>query len=89
MSLNPQYLVLAGVAVTSHDASQLNTAHVEGLSLVGAVMMSTDIGRTGLPGNATFDSKCCDPTLTVEGGGADVWGPADSFQFVHFQPATI
>jgi len=75
--------VLAGAAVTSHDTSRLNTAHFEGLSSLPAFWTATDIGGTRLTGNGSTGD-----VVTVEGAGADVWDQADSFQFVHFQPAT-
>ncbi|HEX7021026.1 MAG TPA: phospholipase D-like domain-containing protein, partial [Gemmatimonadaceae bacterium] len=38
---------------------------------------SADIGDTGVQGSSTY----IDPTFTVRGGGADVWGTADALQF--------
>jgi regulation of enolase protein 1 (concanavalin A-like superfamily) len=38
---------------------------------------NADVGATGVTGNSTFAS----PTFTVQGGGADVWGTADAFQY--------
>lgn len=73
----------AGVAVTSHDTSQTTTAHVEGLSLLPAAWRSTDVGGTGLPGNALFEQLTFDSVLNADGAGADIWGSADAFQFVH------
>src|SRR5258708_28667464 len=81
--------VLAGGGVTSHDTAQLNTAHFEGLSSLPVVWSSTDIGDTGLTGNAWDAFELNGERLTVEGAGAEVWGSADSFQFVHMQPATV
>ncbi len=40
---------------------------------------STDIGAVGLAGSATGDGD----DFTLLGGGADIWGNADAFQFVH------
>jgi hypothetical protein len=80
----------AGVAVTSHDTTQLNTAHIEGLSLLPVSWTSTDIGSTGPPGDssARFDVPQTDQdAFTIEGAGADIWGAADAFQFV-YQPVT-
>ncbi len=70
----------AGVAVTSHDTTTLNTAQVEALSLLdgGAVM---EIGPTGLRGNAAVDLLQPDRPVTIEGAGADIWGSSDSFEF--------
>jgi hypothetical protein len=41
---------------------------------------STDVGGVGIAGTA---SQSADGTWTVQGSGADIWGDADSFQFVH------
>jgi hypothetical protein len=76
----------AGVAVTSHDTTQLNTAHVEGLSLLPASWTSGDIGSPGLPGGAVEqfdDPQTVQDSFTVQGAGADIWGVADAFQFVY------
>jgi hypothetical protein len=74
----------AGATVTSHDASQLNTAHFQSLSAFGSAQTSTDVGATGLPGNVSADIS---GAFVVEGAGADIWGPADAFQFVHLRVA--
>jgi hypothetical protein len=74
----------AGIAVTSHDASQLNTAHFAGLSQLGSAQFSHDIGSTGFTGGAVHDSFSNTGAIAIEAAGADVWGIADSFQFVHF-----
>jgi hypothetical protein len=74
----------AGAVVTSHDASRLTTARLEGLSILFPGFYATDIGDVGAPGNGlwaypgpgTLD-------VTIEGAGRDIWGTADSFTFVH------
>jgi hypothetical protein len=76
----------AGVAVTSHDPTQLNTVHLDSLSVLPAVWTNTDIGSTGLPGNAAgqFDvSQTDQDSFAIQGAGADIWGVVDAFQFVH------
>jgi hypothetical protein len=74
----------AGAVVTSHNRDQLNTAHVEGLSLLPRGWTSTDIGSTGRGSARGEWPDCgCNQIWRVEGSGADVWGTADSFQFVH------
>ena len=85
MSLGPPCCASmeAGVAVLSHDPGQLNTAHFEGLSMLHEGWSSTDIGNTGIRGSASDDPVNLDSILTVDGAGADIWGRADSFQFVH------
>ena len=40
---------------------------------------STDVGSVATPGIATH----ADGTFTVKGSGADIWGTADEFQYVH------
>jgi hypothetical protein len=42
--------------------------------------VSGDVGAVGFPGSATFDGV---GTYTVNGSGSDIWGGADSFQFVY------
>jgi hypothetical protein len=74
----------AGIAVTSHDTGQLNTAHFAGLSQLGSAQSSHDIGSTGLTGSAIQDGFSNAGVMTIEAAGADVWGTADSFQFAHF-----
>ena len=72
--------VEAGLIVTSHDTSQLNTATFEGLSALPSAWSNQDIGAVSLTGNAAFDGG----TFTVGGGGpSGVWGTADGFHFVH------
>ena len=77
----------AGVAVTSHDNEVLTTSHVQGFSLLpyrftlpGAT--STAIGAQK-PGSALYSMEPDAQVVTVEGAGADVWGTADSFQYVY------
>jgi len=70
----------AGVAVTSHDTTTLNTAHVESLSLLGQSLVM-EIGPTGLRGNAAVDFLQPNLPVTIEGAGADIWGSSDSFEF--------
>jgi regulation of enolase protein 1 (concanavalin A-like superfamily) len=44
-----------------------------------APWVSQDIGGVGVAGSATESSG----TFTVQGSGADIWGSADAFRFVH------
>lgn len=76
----------AGLAVTSHDASHLATAHVAGLSLIDSSLWVDDIGVTGSTGNAVIDPVSGRGLRMVEGAGADIWGTADSFTFLHGGP---
>ncbi len=43
--------------------------------------LDADVGAVGTPGSASFT----DPTFSVAGAGADVWGTADAFNFA-YQP---
>jgi PKD repeat protein len=47
--------------------------------------VSQDIGEVGLAGSASFAAgpSGSGGTFTVRGSGADIWGTADAFQFVH------
>jgi hypothetical protein len=76
----------AGVAVTSHDRTQLTTAHVTGLG-VSAIdpvgWYSTDVGDVGVVGSAIQVQG----EWTVAGAGGDIWGSADAFHFV-YRPTT-
>jgi len=65
-----------GVAVTSHDTAQLTTAHIRGFS---EGIAPTQIGNTGIIGNSVDDLV---GVSTVQAAGADIWGSADSFQFL-------
>ena len=69
----------AGVAVTSHDTSQLTTAHVRGFSVGQSPIQ---IGDTGIIGSAVDDPVA---VTTVEAAGSDIWGSADSFQLVQLE----
>jgi hypothetical protein len=42
---------------------------------------ATDIGAVGAAGSVTFTARTS--TFTVRGAGADIWGSADAFRFVH------
>jgi hypothetical protein len=78
--------IVAGAAVTSQNTSRLNTAHVSGLSLLNLGLNSVDIGAAGLIGNAFSDTIQVSDPLTVQGAGDNIWGTADSFQFVDAGP---
>jgi len=72
----------AGLAVTSHDQSQLATAHFANVSPVfqpPPVWSSIDIGDVGKAGGASENNGL----WTVSGAGADIWGTADAFQFLY------
>ena len=80
---------LIGLAVTSHHAGVLNTSTFDNVAVSAAAApqlpapwTDQDVGATGLGGSASHANG----TFTVRGAGADIWGGADAFHFVH-QPA--
>src|SRR5204863_3671085 len=66
-----------GLAVTSHDTTQLNTSTFDNVSITISGFTSQDVGAVGLSGSSTLSGS----TWTVNGAGADIWGTADAFQF--------
>lgn len=89
--------VYAGLAVTSHSDGVLCTATFESVALSGASGGSGgtgsepppppppaswdfgDIGGVGIAGSNSSSGN----QITIRGSGADIWGPADAFRFVH------
>jgi hypothetical protein len=77
---------LIGLAVSSHNVSALNTSTFDNVVVSAATApqlpapwTSQDVGATGLAGSASTAGG----TFTVRGAGADIWGSADAFHFVH------
>src|SRR5436190_11770457 len=73
----------AGLAVTSHDVTMLNTSTFDNVSVVTpsslpAPWTNQDVGLVGLAGATTYANG----VFTVKGAGADIWGSADAFQSV-------
>jgi hypothetical protein len=83
--------VYVGLFVSSHDGTRLATAVFDSIVLrelnapppppegLPDGWASLDIGAVAAEGNASFASG----TFTVRGSGADIWGTADEFHFVH------
>jgi hypothetical protein len=74
--------VHAGLAVSSHDASQLATAtfeHVAVLTPLPSGWQGSDIGAVGLGGSSAESGG----TFTVKGAGADIWNTSDAFHFAY------
>jgi regulation of enolase protein 1 (concanavalin A-like superfamily) len=69
----------AGIAVTSHDTSQLNTATFDHVSLISEAVQDVDIGAVGQAGTESFS----DGVYTIKGAGADIWGTADAFNYLY------
>jgi hypothetical protein len=79
--------IFAGLAVTSHDATTLNTstfgppsAHNYAFGLPDR-WINADVGAVGQTGGTSYDAG----TFTVRGGGADIWGTSDSFHYLSQQ----
>jgi regulation of enolase protein 1 (concanavalin A-like superfamily) len=69
--------VLAGLAVSSHDAAATATAVFSNVSVVPTpIWTHTDVGSVGPPGSWSETST----NIRIAGAG-DVWDPADAFHF--------
>ena len=75
----------AGLAVCSHDNTQLSTATFSNVSVnvLPSTWTDLDIGAPGLTGSASYSGT----TFTVSGSGADIYGTADQFHYV-YQPTS-
>jgi len=67
----------AGLAVTAHDNTQLNTATFDDVSLSPIAFTDRDIGMVGLTGSASYSAG----VYTVKGSGTDIWGTGDQFNY--------
>jgi regulation of enolase protein 1 (concanavalin A-like superfamily) len=68
----------AGLAVTSHDIGALNTSTFDHVLLAAGVAADVDVGDVGIAGE--FDSST-GGVVTLQGGGADIWGASDAFNY--------
>ena len=76
----------AGLAVSSHDSLQLATTVFSSVSITGTgapgalpgLWSDGDVGGATPSGSATYANQ----TFTVQGGGSDIWGTADQFNYV-------
>jgi regulation of enolase protein 1 (concanavalin A-like superfamily) len=68
-----------GLAVSSHVDGLLATAIFGGVDIqqTAPVFTSADIGAVGAPGTTTASGG----VITIEGGGADIWGTADALRY--------
>ncbi len=70
--------VTAGLAVTAHSYSALNTTTFAEVSVISTPeWTSVDIGDPPLAGNTDI----ADGVHTITGSGYDIWGEADQFHF--------
>jgi regulation of enolase protein 1 (concanavalin A-like superfamily) len=76
--------VWVGMAVSSHDSSQLATATFDQVSVADTPVLpsgwnAADVGGVGVAGS----SSGVNATFTVSGSGADIWGTADAFHYAY------
>jgi aryl-phospho-beta-D-glucosidase BglC (GH1 family) len=70
----------AGLAVTAHNGTQLNTSTFTGVSFLPPGWTDADLGALAATGNASFDTTTA--TWTVSGGGAGPGGTSDQLNYV-------
>jgi regulation of enolase protein 1 (concanavalin A-like superfamily) len=72
-----------GLAVTSHNSSQLAHASFDSVVVTGSAAPNAwsdlDIGSVVLAGSAAMTGSAA----TVRGAGADIWGTEDAFHFLY------
>jgi subtilisin family serine protease/regulation of enolase protein 1 (concanavalin A-like superfamily) len=68
-----------GLAVSAHLDGRVATATFDSVSIAPSSFTSADIGAVGVTGSTTVSGG----TVTIAGGGADIWGTADAFRFYH------
>jgi regulation of enolase protein 1 (concanavalin A-like superfamily) len=76
--------VYVGLAVSSHNASLVNTStftdvRVSNASTTTPLWAHQDVGSVGVAGN-TVSNNC---VYTLTGSGADIWNTADGFHFMY------
>ena len=83
--------VTIGLFNCAHNASALNTATFDNVSVTAGAALTpppapwadSDVGSPATAGSASYASG----VFTVNGGGADIWGGTDQFNYVS-QPLT-
>jgi outer membrane protein assembly factor BamB/regulation of enolase protein 1 (concanavalin A-like superfamily) len=90
VQLNMTSTATVGLFVNSHNTSALNTTTFDSVAANQAAggslpsgWASVDVGSPQLAGSASFANN----TFTVNGGGTDIWGSQDQFQYAE-QPLT-
>jgi regulation of enolase protein 1 (concanavalin A-like superfamily) len=81
---------LAGLAVTSHDATALNQSFLDNVQVVTrgtlpSPWVAGDVGVVGVPGAADSYPYGEDRVISVFGSGADIWDTEDGFHYM-YQP---
>jgi regulation of enolase protein 1 (concanavalin A-like superfamily) len=74
-------VITAGLAVTSHDTASYNTSWFDHVLDASRVPLSVDIGDVGIAGMASLATNST--VVTMQGGGADIWGTADAFNYYY------
>ncbi len=69
----------AGATGTAGTAMIVHFTVADGGGTLPAPWLTRDVGSVGLEGGAEHAGG----TFTLEGSGADIWGTADAFRFVH------
>jgi regulation of enolase protein 1 (concanavalin A-like superfamily) len=74
--------VTVGLFVTSHNAGVLNSSSFDQVAVTAGTPLpppwtNADVGGATPAGSTTFANN----TFSVQGGGSDIWGTADQFQF--------
>jgi regulation of enolase protein 1 (concanavalin A-like superfamily) len=70
----------AGLVVTSHDTGALNTATFDHVNVLNdSFSIDANIGDTGVVGRE--DSTDTHGGFALQGGGGDIWGTADAFNY--------
>jgi outer membrane protein assembly factor BamB/regulation of enolase protein 1 (concanavalin A-like superfamily) len=83
--------LLTGMADCSHNTGSTSTVAYSGVTITGTGSVNglpypwsdTDVGSPAMAGSASYANN----TFTVQGGGADIWGSTDQFNYVN-QPLT-
>ncbi len=82
VTINMSGPVLAGLAVTSHNAGIVGSATFNSINIsILACPTNWSCGDIGTPnpvGSQSFNGK----TWTIQGGGNDIWNASDQFHFV-------
>jgi uncharacterized protein YjdB/beta-glucanase (GH16 family) len=71
----------ATITVTTQDQGKTATSTITVTSNPGvpSPWLTADIGAVGVAGNASHSGS----TFTAQGSGADIWGTADEFRYIH------
>ncbi len=72
------YYVVSGVNAGGESPNSTQASATPCLGTLPASWTDQDIGSVGLAGSASG----CSDAFIVQGGGADIWGTADAFNFV-------